>query len=192
LGVCSSSSGDGGPATQAVFDGVGSLVIGPDKKLYISDGLNHEIRSVDTQGIIHWYAGTGSNICNIEGSGSQATSVAICAATGLAVDSMGNLYFSDALTESIRKITPGGILSTIGGVLGASPGYSGDGGPALSAHLNNPWNLVVDSKGNIYFVDNGNDIIRRIDATTTRLPPLPVFPSNRATRAMEAWPKRPR
>ncbi len=169
LGVCSSPSGDGGPATQAVFDGVGSLVIGPDKTLYISDGLNHEIRSVDTQGIIHRYAGTGSNICNVEGGGSQAASVAICAATGLAVDGTGNLYFSDALTESIRKITPGGILSTIGGVFGASPGYSGDGGPALSAHLNNPWNLVVDSKGNIFFVDNGNDIIRRIDAITNTI-----------------------
>jgi sugar lactone lactonase YvrE len=160
------ATGDGGPATKATLDGVGEILYGPDGTMYVVDGLNHEIRTVDTSGIIHRFAGTGASGCPTSGDSLMAINVAICSPTGIAMDAAGNLYYSNGLANSIHKITPGGVLSTIAGVYGSANAYSGDMGPALSAHLNNPWNLVVDSKGNIFFNDEGNEVVRRIDATT--------------------------
>jgi sugar lactone lactonase YvrE len=176
-GVCGSASGDGGPATLAVFNGVGQLAVGPDKTLYVVDGLNHEIRSIDTSGVIHRYAGNGTGACNVASDGSIASSVPICAATGIAVDTAGNLYFSEPGVEAIRKVNPAGILSTVAGTFGAAPGDLGDGGPALSAQLNNPWSIVVDAHGNIFFADAFNHIIRRIDATTNIITTVAGTPS---------------
>ena len=167
-GNCGPITGNGGPATAAQFDGMGAMVIGPDNTIYVSDGLNNVIRSIDTQGKVHAFIGNGAvpHICNVSGDGGQALAVSICAATGLAMDTAGNLYFTEPLVEAIRKVSPAGIISTIAGVFNAAAGYSGDGGPATSANLNNPWSIVVDSKANVYFTDTSNNIVRRIDAVT--------------------------
>jgi sugar lactone lactonase YvrE len=92
------------------------------------------------------------------------------------VDSGGNLYIAvdfGSLSKFISKITPDGIISTIGGSPTSMPGYSGDGGPATNAQFNfsaaNPVGMAVDSAGNIYIADTDNVRVRKIspDGTIT-------------------------
>jgi trimeric autotransporter adhesin len=80
---------------------------------------------------------------------------------GVAVDSLGNIYFSSTL-ELVFKLTPNGTLTRFAG--NGTVGYSGDGGPATSAQLNLPEGLAVDSSGNVYIADNINGLIRKVSA----------------------------
>lgn len=80
--------------------------------------------------------------------------------SGIAVDAVGNIYLADERFNIIRKITPGGVISTVAGT--GNSGYSGDGGPATQAQLFKPGALAVDADGNLYVLDRGNDLIRKI------------------------------
>lgn len=84
------------------------------------------------------------------------------ALTGMARDSGGNLYVADYMNHVISKITPQGVVSTYAGISG-TPGYDGDGGPATSAHLYDPFGLTFDSTGNLYIADTLNNVIRKVD-----------------------------
>lgn len=117
-------------------------------------------------------AGGGNGI---GGDGVPATSVSVAVA-GVAVDSGGNLYLAvdfGSIAKFISKITPDGIISTIGGSATSGPGYSGDGGPATNAQFNfssaDPVGMAVDSTGNLYIADTENARVRKIspDGTIT-------------------------
>jgi RHS repeat-associated protein len=106
------------------------------------------------------------------GNGGPATSVALGYVAGLAVDSSGNVYYADADLGVIRKITASsGNINTVAGY-GYLGGYSGDGGPATSAALNNPFGVAVDSAGNLYISDSSNDVIRKVTALTGNISTL--------------------
>ncbi len=94
------------------------------------------------------------------GDGGQATSTALGFPSGLAVDLEGNLYIADQSNNSIRKVSATGIITTVAGT--GTPGFSGDGGPATSAQINSPFGVAVDSAGNIYISDSGNNRIRKV------------------------------
>jgi uncharacterized protein (TIGR03437 family) len=83
----------------------------------------------------------------------------------VAVDSLGNVYIADTLDQAVRKVTPNGVITTLAG--NGSPGYSGDGGPANQARLNQPRGVAVDAGGNVYVADTGNGQVRRIDTQGT-------------------------
>jgi streptogramin lyase len=83
----------------------------------------------------------------------------------LAFDSNGNLYITDTDHNSIRKVSPTGIITTVAG--SATSGYSGDGGPATAAQLCRPTSVAVDLPGNIYIADTGNGVVRKVDSTGT-------------------------
>ena len=84
---------------------------------------------------------------------------------GVIVDPAGNIYLSDTNNNRIRRVDAlSGLISTIAG--NGVSGYSGDGGVATQASINQPGGLIMDGAGNIFFADSGNDIIRRIDAVS--------------------------
>ncbi len=94
------------------------------------------------------------------GDGGPATSAQLYAPTGVAVDAPGNLYIADVLTNRIRKVSSGGVITTVAG--NGSSGFSGDGGPATSAQFYDPYHVTVDGSGNLYVSDELNNRIRLV------------------------------
>ena len=140
-------TGDNGPAAAAQFNSPGAVLLDSAGNIYISDTGNHCIRKI-SGGTITTIAGTGGTIGD-SGDKGAATSALLNAPTGLAFDSKGNLYIADSGNHVIRKIT-GTTITTVAGDYGLGGGYSGDLGPAISAGLNNPTAVALDSKDNLY------------------------------------------
>jgi uncharacterized protein (TIGR03437 family) len=159
-------SGDGGPATQAALNYVPGVCTDAAGDVFVSDLSNFRIRKIDTSGNITTVAGNG--VQGSSGDGGPATQASMYIPIRCAIDSSNNLYITDQSGHKIRKVTPAGIISTVAGSgAGAGPhsvaSYSGDGGPATAANLNNPTAVTVDSAGNIYFSDQYNQRIRKVD-----------------------------
>lgn len=156
-------TGDNGPAAAAQFNSPGAVLLDSAGNIYISDTGNHCIRKI-SGGTITTIAGTGGTI-GYSGDKGAATSALLNAPTGLAFDSKGNLYIADSGNHVIRKIT-GTIITTVAGDYGLGGGYSGDLGPAISAGLNNPTAVALDSKDNLYIAETNSHLVRRVDATS--------------------------
>ena len=159
-------SNEGGVATAAHLDGTRQLAVDANGNLYFADSFNNQIRKLTPQAgggyVISLVAGNAQALSGFAGDGGLAINAYLDNPTGVAVDKAGNLYICDTFNDRIRMVTPDGIIHTIAGTTGANPtpGYSGDGGPALSALFNEPMSLFVDAAGNLYVADYGNDIIR--------------------------------
>ena len=153
-------SGDGGPGIYASLDGPQAIALDPSGNLYIADTFNARIRKLAPNGTITTVAGTGAE--GYAGDGGPAASASLNLPTGVATDSAGNLYIADYQNNRIRKVTPGGIITTVAG--NGAEGYAGDGGPATSASLDNPSNTVLDANGNLYIADFNNNRVRRVSA----------------------------
>ncbi|HXB13427.1 MAG TPA: T9SS type A sorting domain-containing protein [Bacteroidia bacterium] len=151
-------SGDGGPATNAELNGPYDVAIDASNNLYIADFLNNRVRKLTPTGTITTIAGNG--VMGYSGDGGQASIAEIQWPNGLTVDKFGNLYISDI--AYIRKVSPGGIISHFAGIGG---GYSGDGGQATAAGINQPYGMVSDASGNIYIADYGNNVIRKVNTS---------------------------
>jgi uncharacterized protein (TIGR03437 family) len=156
-------SGDGGPAAIAALDHPRGLAVDSSGSVYVSDVDNLRIRRISPNGMISTVAGNG--FLGNSGDGGLATKASLGNLTGLALDAAGNLYIADAHNMCVRKVTPGGIISTVAGINGVQ-GFSGDGGPATSARLNVPASVMF-SGGNLYIADSSNQRIRRVSADGT-------------------------
>ncbi|MCG6918583.1 MAG: hypothetical protein LJE89_13700 [Deltaproteobacteria bacterium] len=129
----------------------------------IADAENHRIRMVDTAtGVITTFAGTGTS--GYSGDHGPATEARLNYPKGLFADQSGNVFIADTLNHRIRKVDPDGIITTVAG--NGSSGYSGDGGLAKDASLNEPYSVAVDGLGNIYIADSKNHCIRMVDVTS--------------------------
>jgi uncharacterized protein (TIGR03437 family) len=148
--------GDNGPATSAVLSSPRGIAVDSAGILYIADTGNDRIRSVSA-GVIGTTAGNG--VLGFTGDGGPATAAQINTPTGIALDAAGNLYIADYANNRIRKVTAG-VISTVAGK--GTPGYSGDGGLATKAQLNQPYVITVDPSGNLYVADFGNNRIRQV------------------------------
>ena len=157
--------GDGGPATDAVFNQPIGIGLDASGNLYIADRFNHRIRKVDfLTGVIDTVAGNG---CCFGGDGGPATDAQMNQPTDVAFDGSGNLFIADRQNRRIRKVDTGGIITTVagGGPIGPD-GDQGDGGPATSAFLGAPVGVAVDSSGNLLISDTFHNRIRKVDAST--------------------------
>jgi sugar lactone lactonase YvrE len=151
-------SGDGGPASAAQIYGPTDIAIDAIGNVYIADARNSRIRKVDTNGTITTVAGGGSIVAD----GGAATATLLSYPNGIALDSKGNLYITEQLNNKVRKVNTSGIITTFAGT--GAGGYSGDGGAATAAKLNNPCRLAIDRKDNVYIDDYGNSRVRKVDS----------------------------
>jgi len=165
LGGPVAPSGNGGPATQAGLGAVSSIAFDGAGNLSTTDLRSNSIRKIDTNSIITAFAGTGVQGSSGDGGQALAASLDLSIPSALAFDPAGNLYFSEQFTNRVRRIDPAGIITTVAG--NGVAGFSGDGGPAVSASLTRPYGVAVDAARNIFIADTGNTRIRqvRLDGT---------------------------
>jgi sugar lactone lactonase YvrE len=144
---------DGTLATAAFARPVG-LTLDAAGNIYVADMNNHRIRKITVAGVVTTFAGTGVAGA-VDGTTTTAT---FNAPKAITIDVEGNFYVADAGNHIIRKITPGGIVSTLAGA-----GTAGNAnGVSAAAYFNDPSGLVADTMGNLYVADAGNHTIRKI------------------------------
>jgi trimeric autotransporter adhesin len=153
-------SGDNGPATSASLYHPSGVFADHSGNLYFADFGNYVIRKVSVSGVISTIAGNGT--AGFSGDGGPATAAKMHP-TGVSVDAAGNVYVADGFNNVIRKINTSGIITTVAGNL--TTGYSGDGGPATAAQLEDPNDVLVDSSGNLFISDSHNNVIRKVTAS---------------------------
>ncbi len=159
-------SGDGGPASSAVLWVPSGLAFDSSNNLYVADTGNNRIRRITPAGVITTFAGSADQ--GFAGDGGPATSARFVSPRGLAFDTTGSLYVADVGNHRIRRITPAGTITTYAGsgpagVLSIG-GFEGDGGAPTSARLSEPSAIAIDSAGNLYIADYGNQRIRRVSS----------------------------
>lgn len=137
---------------------VSELALDSQGNVYISDTFNHRVLKLDTTGAVSIVAGTGR--AGFSGDSGPAALARLRAPRGLAVDAAGNLYIADHNNQRVRKVDTSGVITTVAGNGGVT--VSGDGGPATSAGVPNPFALTVDGAGNL-FIGSGAKV-RKVDA----------------------------
>lgn len=150
-------TGDNGPATMATMSLCHGIGMDTKGNLYIADYNNQRIRKVNAAGIITTIAGNGT--AGYAGDNGPATAATLNYPYDVAADKWGNVYITDGLNNSIRKVDTFGIISTVAG--NGVAGNFGDGGAASSALVYAPVNIAVDTFGNIYFTSD--NVVRKID-----------------------------
>jgi len=124
--------------------------------VYVADSRNHTIRKVTPGGMVTTLAGLATSPGSADGTGSAAR---FYGPMGVAVDSAGNVYVADSSNYTIRKVTPGGVVTTLAGLAGNRGSADGTGS---DARFYCPWGVAVDSAGNVYVADSLNHTIRKV------------------------------
>jgi sugar lactone lactonase YvrE len=157
-------SGDGAAASSASLHTPKDVAFDDEDSLFISDSANNALRRVDaTSLLITSAAGNGSS--GSTGNGGLAVNALLSGPAAVAVNTAGDVYIADDSNNVIRKITADGKNITVVAGTGTA-GFSGDGGLATSAKINNPQGLAVDSAGNLYIADSANNVFRKVSAST--------------------------
>ena len=163
-------SGDNGLATAAELNAPAKVVLDYSGDLFIADTKNNVIREVNAvTGVISTIAGNGTAGYSGDKGLVTASNVELNAPQGVAVDPGGRVYVADTGNNAIRYFGTGGygLIATIVG--NGTAGYSGDGGPAGNAELSGPTAITVDSFGDMYIADTGNNVIRVVTSSTNNM-----------------------
>ena len=164
-GVSSQLAGSAGSAGYhdgagivALFNQPGGSALDGAGNVYVADTGNATIRKIAADGTTSTLAGSPGTRGNQDGAGTAAS---FASPAGVAVDGSGNIYVADAFNQTIRKITPAGVVTTLAG----SPGVRGEAdGSGCAASFNHPAGVAVDASGTVYVADAYNDTIRKITA----------------------------
>ena len=143
-----------GTGTNARFLIIGGLAVNSLGTIYVSDTNNQRIRAITPAGVVTTLAGQ-TNFGSADGTGASAS---FRNPQGIAVDSAGNVYVADSNNNRIRRITPGGVVTTLAG--GTEGGYLD--GTGTNVQLNSPYGIAVDSAGTVYVGEAFNHRIRKI------------------------------
>jgi sugar lactone lactonase YvrE len=148
-----------GTGTNARFFNPTAAAIDSAGNIYIADGGDHTVRKVTAGGVVTTIAGASGEPGSADGVGTNAQFLYPYA---VAVDGSGNVYVTDIGNQNVRKITAGGVVTTLAGTLGIAGSLNGS---ALAAQFNLPQGIAVDTAGNVYVSDTNNDMIRVISAS---------------------------
>ncbi len=154
-------NGDRGAATSAPLIAPECALADGNGNLIVSNTSAHTVRRVDSAGTITTVAGTGT--AGFAGDGGLATLAEMNSTPSIALDGAGNMYIADNQNHRIRRVDAAGIITTVAG--NGAAGFSGDGGAATSAELDNPQGVAIDGGGNLVIADTLNARIRRVDST---------------------------
>lgn len=177
-----------GPGSSATFSLPVGLALDTNGNLYVADALNNTIRKVTPSGVVSTLAGSAGLAGDADGTGATAR---FNHPTGVAVDSSGNVFVSDSINNTIRRVSPSGVVTTLAGLSGISGSSDGAGNLAL---FNNPRGLAIDSGNNIFVADAGNSTIRRVTSfgQVTTLAGLSGVAGLKDGRGLDAWFNQPR
>ncbi len=153
---------DGSAATATQLEQPSNIAFDSSGNMYITDSANFRIRKV-SGGSVSTYVGNGT--AGFSGDGKAATAAEIDGVFGLSFDTMGNLFIADTGNNCIREVSTAGIISNPAGIC-QSGGFAGDTGVATSANLEVPVYVLVDSAGDKYIADSGNNRIRLVTKST--------------------------
>jgi len=160
----------GSPGQYGSVDGTGSaarfwspaaVAVDAAGNVYVADPGNHLIRRVSPLGMVSTLAGFPQTCGSSDGTGGAAR---FCYPLGIGVDASGTVYVADTYNDTLRKVSPTGVVGTLAGTAGT--GGSSDGTRA-AARFNIPTSLTLDGSGNIYLADRENHTIRKITPTGT-------------------------
>lgn len=154
-GTAGTSGVVNGTGTAAQFNYPRDLVIDSSNNIFVADAFGHVIRKITPGAVVTTFAGTSGTYGLVDNTGTAAK---FNAPYGITIDVSNNLYVSDTYNNSIRKITPAGVVTTIAG--STTSGYAdGTGAAAKFAY---PIGITIDNSGNLFVVDNLNSCIRKI------------------------------
>jgi uncharacterized protein (TIGR03437 family) len=152
-------SGDNGPATSAAIAGPAGLVFDALGNLYLADAANDRVRMISPSGIITTVAGADGPVAG-DYSGCAPPPGSLNHPNALAAGADRTVYIADTGNHRVMALAPGGQLTLFAGT--GTAGFSGDGGPATAASLKAPAGLAVDSAGDVYIADTGNNRLRKV------------------------------
>jgi hypothetical protein len=175
------SLGDGGAATSAQLQEPSGVTPTPDGGYLIADAAHNRIRKV-LGGTINTVAGNGT--AGATGDGGPATSAELSRPVRTAMQADGGYLIAEQNGQRVRRVAPDGTISTVAGT--GTAGFSGDGGPATAAQLNQPFGVGVLPSGDILVADGSNGRIRFVDVDT---PPPSLSGTSPASRANENNPR---
>ena len=174
-----SGTNDGtGPAAE--FYLTKHVAVDAGGNLYVTDHSNETVRVITPAGVVSTLAGERGVVGTNDGVGAQAQ---FNGPHGIAVDGAGNIFVTDIYNDTIREISPGGLVTTIAGLAKVSGWHDGVGGVGGVARFADPWGVAVDGADNLYVSDTGNMVIRKITPVGTNwvvstIAGFPDFPGN--------------
>jgi len=155
-GLAGNAGSTDGTGSAARFNRPVGIAVGSGGVIYVGDSLNNTIRKITPAGVVTTVAGTAGT----SGSTNGTTAMALFnQPSGVALDGSGNIYVAEQGSQTIREITPGGVVSTLAGDAGSVGNEDGTG---PDARFNQPIGIAVDGSGNVYVADSANDTIRKI------------------------------
>ena len=155
-GSANATGSDDGPGTKATFNQPMALAIDASNTIYVADAGNNNIRKIAADGTVSTLAGTAGVYGSADGT---STAASFNSPSGIAVTSSGTVYVSDTNNDTIRAITPSGMVSTLAGIKGTTGHADGTG---TAASFYKPEGLAIDNSGNIIVTDTWNQTIRRV------------------------------